>query len=173
MPSSVACLSFDPAPGTGDDEIGLGRHRAGDLGAQPLGHRLGLAARHLLERAGEDDGLAGDLAVGRDGDDIGLGADLLEQRVEHLVVALVAEEVAAARRSPCRRCRRSTGRRCGSSAAAVSLPTRMNSSMVEKVLASSAAVVSPMWRMPSAKMKRSSSGSRRASMAANSLSRPS
>lgn len=61
----------------------------------------------------------------------------------------------------------------GSSAAAVSLPTRMNSSTVEKVLASSAAVVSPTCRMPSAKMKRSSSGSRRASIAANSLSSPS
>src|ERR1043165_7548917 len=36
------------------------RHRARGLGAEPLGHRLGLVAGHLLERAGEYDSLPGD-----------------------------------------------------------------------------------------------------------------
>src|SRR4051812_16558367 len=44
----------------GDDEVGLLRHRAGNLGAEPLGHRLRLLARHPLERTGEHNGLAGD-----------------------------------------------------------------------------------------------------------------
>ena len=113
-------------------------------------------------------------AVGRNRDDIGLRLHLAQQRIEHVVIALIAEEIDQRARSPCRRCRRSRGTpHADRRHAAVSLPTRMNSSMVEKVFASSAAVVSPIWRMPSAKMKRSSSGSRRASMAANSLSSPS
>ena len=64
-PSSRACLSFEPAPGPGDDEVGLLRHRARDLGAEPLGQRLGLVAGHLLQRAGEDHGLAGDRRMRR------------------------------------------------------------------------------------------------------------
>ena len=54
-------------------------------------------------------------------------------------------------------------------AAASFAPASCKASMVPKVLASSAAVVSPTWRMPSAKMNRSSEISRRASIAANRL----
>ena len=48
----------------GDDIVGLLRHRAGGLGAEPLGHRLRLVARHLFQRAGEHHGLAGDGRIG-------------------------------------------------------------------------------------------------------------
>jgi hypothetical protein len=44
----------------GDHQIGLGADRARHLGPQRLGPRLGLGAGHLLQRAGEDDGLARD-----------------------------------------------------------------------------------------------------------------
>ena len=40
--------------------VGVLGHRAGHLGAEPLGARLRLGARHALERAGEHHGLAGD-----------------------------------------------------------------------------------------------------------------
>src|SRR6266545_3378842 len=46
--------------GTRNHVVGLLRHRACGLGAEPLGHGLGLVARHLFERAREYDGLAGD-----------------------------------------------------------------------------------------------------------------
>src|SRR5262245_7275997 len=46
--------------GTRDYIVGLLRYRARGLGAEPLRHRLGLIPRHLLKRAGENDGLAGD-----------------------------------------------------------------------------------------------------------------
>src|SRR5689334_9452084 len=42
-----------------DHIIRLLRYRASGLGAETLRHRLGLIARHLLERAGEHHGLAG------------------------------------------------------------------------------------------------------------------
>src|SRR6516164_8823035 len=53
------------APGAwpGDEVIGLLRHRARYLGAEPFGHGLGLIAGHLLERAGEYHGLAGDRGI--------------------------------------------------------------------------------------------------------------
>src|SRR2546425_1054850 len=38
----------------------LGRHRAGNVGAERLGARLGLRSGERLERAGEDDRLAGE-----------------------------------------------------------------------------------------------------------------
>src|SRR6202790_1797828 len=54
---------FRAGAGTGDHVIGLLRHRTRRLGAQPLGGGLGFVARHLLQRAGEDHGLAGDRRV--------------------------------------------------------------------------------------------------------------
>ena len=51
--------------GAGHHVIRLFRNRAGDLGAQTLGHGLGFVARHLLQRAGEDDGLPGNRRIGR------------------------------------------------------------------------------------------------------------
>ena len=47
----------------GHHVVGLLRHRARDLGAEALGHRLGLVARHLFQGAGEHHGLAGDRGV--------------------------------------------------------------------------------------------------------------
>ena len=76
----------------GDDEIGLGGDRAGHLGAQPLGDRLGLVARHPLERPGEDDGLAGERMAGRDRRHR-LDRHFLQERVERGLVALLGEEV--------------------------------------------------------------------------------
>ncbi len=46
--------------GAGHHVVGLLGDRARHLGAQPLGQRLGLGARHLLERAGEHHRLVGD-----------------------------------------------------------------------------------------------------------------
>src|SRR5258708_107270 len=59
----LGLCEFRAGAGTGDHVIRLLRHRARSLGAEPLGHGLGLVARHLLQRAGEDDGLAGDRRV--------------------------------------------------------------------------------------------------------------
>src|SRR5258705_3495782 len=50
--------------GAGDHIVGLLRHRARDLGAEPLGHGFGLVAGHLFERAGEDHGLARHYRIG-------------------------------------------------------------------------------------------------------------
>ena len=53
-------LELRAGAGAGDDQVGLGRDRAGRLGAERLGLRLGLVARQGFEAAGEDHGLAGD-----------------------------------------------------------------------------------------------------------------
>ena len=77
---------------TGHHVVGLLRHRARDLRAQPLGHRLGLVARHLLQRAGEHHGLAGDRRV-RLHRLHRLDFDFVEQRVERVDVARLLEEL--------------------------------------------------------------------------------
>ncbi len=43
-----------PRPRPGNDQVGLLRDRARDLGPHRLGPRLGLGPGHLLQRAGED-----------------------------------------------------------------------------------------------------------------------
>ena len=55
-------LELRPRPRPGDEHVSLRRDRARDLGAQPLGHRLGLVAGHPLQRASEDHDLAGNRA---------------------------------------------------------------------------------------------------------------
>lgn len=55
---------FRPGAGTGDQIVGLFRHRTGDLGPQALGAGLGLVAGEPLQGAGEDHGLAGHGAFG-------------------------------------------------------------------------------------------------------------
>src|SRR5271155_711042 len=78
--------------GAGDDEVGLGRDRAGHFGPEPLGDRLGLVASHPLERPGEDDGLAGERMAG--GDRLHrLDTDFPDQRVERRLVARLGEEI--------------------------------------------------------------------------------
>ena len=82
--------------GVGADHqiVGLLRDRAGDLGAQRLGARLGLGAGHLLQRAGEDDGLAGDRRIG-DGLPGAVNSatvDLALEIVEQVEVMLLGEE---------------------------------------------------------------------------------
>src|SRR5689334_25335289 len=44
---------------SGDDQVGLGRHRPGGARAERFGLRLGLVATEAFETAGENDGLAG------------------------------------------------------------------------------------------------------------------
>ena len=44
----------------GDDVVGLLRHRSRDLAAERLDHLLGVLARERRQRAGEDEGLAGE-----------------------------------------------------------------------------------------------------------------
>ena len=145
-------LELRAGAGAGDDEVGLLRHRARDLGAEPLGHRLRLVAGHLLQRAGEDHGLAGD------------------RRVD-------AAASAGSRRDLARAARRASPRLCSSSKKSTSAsatispmpsievdlaqrlrvavrPLRARSSRrlskVPKWRARSRALVSPTWRMPSA-----------------------
>ena len=91
-PSSAAFLSFEAGAGAGDHEVGLGGDRARHLGAEALGHRLRLVARHANERAGEHHRLAGDRRVG--GDRLhGAHLHLGEQPVELLLVMLLVEEL--------------------------------------------------------------------------------
>ena len=78
--------------GPGDDEVGLGRDRARDLGAQPLGQRLGFVAGHLFERAREHDGLAGERVAGRDRLHR-LDPDFPDEGVERRLVARLGEEI--------------------------------------------------------------------------------
>ena len=58
-PSSWALASFEPAALAGDQVVRLLRHRAAGLAAGRPDRLLGLLAAEALERAGDDDGLAG------------------------------------------------------------------------------------------------------------------
>src|SRR5690606_22858471 len=76
-----------------DDVIGLLGDGGGDLGAEGFGAGLGLVAGHLGQRAGEDDGLAGNRAA-FGADHLGvLDLDLLREVVEGLEVVLLGEEI--------------------------------------------------------------------------------
>lgn len=54
-----------PGIDTDHDKVRLLRNAVSDLRPQSLGASLGLGTRHRLERAGEHQRLAGDLALGR------------------------------------------------------------------------------------------------------------
>ena len=153
-PASRALVSLEPASAAGDHVVGLLRDRAGDLGAEPLGQRLGLGACHLLQRAGEHHRLVGDRRrrgrcaherldshlrqqVVERLDVVGL-AEEVDQRIDHrladaldVVEILIGLAVLAALGGG-QRGRAGTPPACPSA------------------LARSRAVVSPMWRMPSA-----------------------
>jgi len=65
LDAKLTCLvELRASSGSCDDDIGLRRHRTGNLGSKALCPRLGLVTRKLLQRTGEDDGLAGNRAVG-------------------------------------------------------------------------------------------------------------
>src|SRR4029077_19047211 len=70
--------------------IGFLRHRAGGLGAEPLGHRLRFLARHLFQGAGEHHGLARDhgVACGLLGL---LDAHLFGETLDDLAIVLLLE----------------------------------------------------------------------------------
>ena len=59
----LGILQLRSRTGPGHEKIGLGRDRAGHLGAQRLSPCFGLAAGHLLKRSREHDGLAGNGCV--------------------------------------------------------------------------------------------------------------
>ena len=166
MPSSSAFLSFEPAPGPGDDQIGLGADRARRPRAEPLGLGLGLVAAHGLEAAGEDDGLAGP-SVSRRVADERLRARPPQQIVEHLAVVRLVEEID--QRLGDHRAdaldRRQFGLRRRPTSPLAAAPRSCRS-----ICSRSLAVTMPTWRMPSPNRKRAGSGSRLASIAANRLS---
>ena len=60
MPSSLRLGELRAGLGAGDDPVGLLRHRAGDLAAERFDHLLGVVAGQRRQRAGEDEGLAGE-----------------------------------------------------------------------------------------------------------------
>ena len=118
--------------------------------------RLGLVARHLLERAGEHHGLAGDRRVASSRSSMAVTVTCSSRSVERFAVVRLVEELddrvrhhladpvdgievlIGLRLRPPRRC----GRR-----------RRATPRSIRSARASSFAVVSPTWRMPSAKMK--------------------
>ena len=172
MPSSAAFFAFDPAPGPGDQQIGLRRDRARHLGPQRLGPRLGLGPGHLFQRAGEDHGLARDRAVGgaarasaarrRAAPPAGRS-----RRVRPPGGSAVTSDVAIAAPTPSMLTARPTpapsaGRR--PAVIAASNAPRCRSARPEAW-----PQLSPTWRMPSAKISRFSGILRRSSIAANRL----
>ena len=126
----------------------------GDFGAEPLGLRLGLVTRHTFKRTGEDHRLAGDRARRSDRFHRHDG-DMFEQRIELVLIMFFGEEIGDGLRDDLAEPFDIVDLRARFGALAS--PRRAVSrraSNVPKWRARRRALVSPTWRMPSAKMKR-------------------
>ena len=90
--AALARAAAKASVGAGNHEIGLGRYRTGDLGAQGLGPGLGLGPGHRRHGPGEHHGLAGQRRLALGGFEVD-GRGLPRQILDDLAAALVADEV--------------------------------------------------------------------------------
>ena len=163
-------LELRARAGARHDDVGLLRDGARDLGAEPLGHGLGLLARHLLERAGEHHRLARDrgLAIATASSGSGVTCSSRASSISSLCGSPKKSTSASATTSPMPPMAVSSASASDSWSRGRHGAVSRRASKVAEMAGEQACRSSRRHaRMPSAKMKRSSAMLRRASMAAN------
>ena len=172
MPSSAAFFSFEPAPGPATTRSVFAETEPATFAPSRSRHRLRLVARHPLQRAGEDDRLAGDGRGRSRRPPSGSGVTSASSRSSSAWLCSSAKNwtIASATTGPMP----SIPSISASASASPSAGARWRCREARRTCRSGGrarrALVSPTWRMPSALMKRLRSTSRRASMAARRFS---